>query len=304
MIHSTTHHLRLPIYGQANQPQVAPQQGCPYCSDPVLEARKGRLYLLATPDTERDLLKRFALRYYGHPSYDIMPTLHEAMAFAHSDHGLQGAIHVAVIVHDLSVYAVATDEGDVHQVRSGAVSRPLDEHSFTTRLPVDRPCEPDEEEATVTVRSIKARLTMGDSLVLALRQMPPAIGKAIPKVLRQAQDPTAVAGRLSRLALRKTKAEAPFAVIMMPGLSPFSGIGLTASRPEAPQPAIPQPAAAPRERGERSPIWVALAFATVAIAFSVWMTKPTIDTDAISEMFTQMLTAVPTETVTPEPEGE
>ena len=109
MIHSTTHHLRLPIYGQANQPQVAPQQGCPYCSDPVLEARKGRLYLLATPDTERDLLKRFALRYYGHPSYDIMPTLHEAMAFAHSDHGLQGAIHVAVIVHDLSVYAVATD---------------------------------------------------------------------------------------------------------------------------------------------------------------------------------------------------
>lgn len=301
MIHSTTHHLRLPIYGQANQPQVAAQQGCPYCSDPVLETRKGRLYLLATPDTERDLLKRVALHYYGHPSYDIIPTLHEAMAFAHSDHGLRGTIHVAVIVHDLSMYAVATDEGELHQVRSGALSRPLDEHSFRTLLPVNRPRLPDEEEPTVAVRSIKTRLTMGDSLVLGLRHLPTAVHKAIPKVLRQAQDPNAVAGRLSRLARRKAKAEAPFAVIMMPGLSPFSGVGLTATRPVAPQPAIAKPAAAPRERGERSPIWLALAFATLAVAFSLWMTKPKIDPDAISEMFVQMLTVVPTETVTPEP---
>ena len=295
MINSTTHNLRLPLYGQANQPQVATQPGCPFCHDPVTEGRKGRLYLLATPNTDRDLLKRFALHYYGQLSYDIIPTLHSAMAFAHSDHGLTGHIHVAVIVHDLSLYVVATDEGDVYQYRSGAVSRPLDAHAFRTELPVPAPHPNQAPAGILPVRSVKTRLTMGDSVVLGLRRVPAAIDKAIPRILRQAEDPTAVAARLSRMARGKVKRDVPFAVIMMPGLSPISGVGLAGSRPRTPPRAQARPAPASRSRGERSPIWIALLIAGMAVAFSLWVTKPKISRDDISDMFMQMLTPVATE---------
>lgn len=297
MINSTTHNLRLPIYGQANQPQVATQQGGPFCQDPVMEGRKGRLYLLATPDTDRDLLKRFALHYYGNTSYDIIPTLQSAMAFAHSDHGLTGQIHVAVVVHDLSLHVVATDEGDVYQYRSGTVSHPLDEHSFRAELPIPGAHASREPAGALRVRSIKVRLTLGDSVVLGLRRMPSVVGRVLPRILRQSQDPTAVAARLSRVARGKVKEEVPFAVIMMPGLSPISGVGLTGSRRPPTSPSAPgQPLPAARPRGERSPIWIALLVAALAVAFSLWLTKPKIDTDALAEMFMQMLTPVASET--------
>ncbi len=297
MINSTTHNLRLPIYGQANQPPVAAQAGSPFCPDPVLEGRKGRLYLLATPDTDRDLLRRFALHYYNDTSFDIIPTLHAAMSFAHSDLGLEGKIHVAVIVHDLSLYVVATDEGEVYQVRAGAVTHPLDEHSFRAALPIPGAHPKQEPAGVLPVRSIKVRLMMGDSVVLGLRWMPAVIGRAIPRILRQSPDPTTVAGRLSRVARRKARAEAPFAVIMMPGLSPTSGAGLVTNRPQAAGRAPAQLAPVARPREGRSPIWIALIIAALAVAFSLWVTKPTIDPEEISNMFLQMLTPEASQTV-------
>jgi len=296
MIDSTARNLRLPIYGQANLPPVSAQAGSPFCPDPVLEARKGRLYLLATPDADRDLLRRFALHYYHDPSFDIIPTLQKAMAFAHSDLGLEGTVHVAVVVHDLSMYIVATDEGDVYQVRAGTVSHPLDEHSFRTELAIPAPHGRQEPEGRLPVRSIKARLTMGDAVVLGLRLIPAVIGKAVPHILRQAQDPMVVAARLSRVARSKARIEAPYAVIMMPGLSSTSAAGLLNSRPPT---ALPEAApsrlpALPRER--HSAVRIAFAFAVLAVAFSLWVTKPRLDRDAISNMFLEMLTPVATET--------
>jgi hypothetical protein len=88
-----------------------------------------RLYLLSSRETDRNLLLAFARRYYGNASYDVVPTLCAAMGWAHGgEHGLEGRVLLAAVIHDLSLYLVSTVEGEAYVLRSDVVSVPLSQH--------------------------------------------------------------------------------------------------------------------------------------------------------------------------------
>jgi hypothetical protein len=286
---------RLPAYGQANQAQVTAQkQSCPFCADPVTAARKGRLYLLATPDAPRELLALFADRYYADLSFDFVPSLRAALAHAYvADHGYQGRILAALIVHELSMYAVATDEGEAYLMRADQIIRPLSEHAMTCEVCVPVDDDP-QEQVPMCLRSVKCRLLWGDTIVLGPSRWDQLITRGLQQSSRHSGDPQTLASRLASKLRGRVKARHPFVVVAMPRLSPVARVGPIArpqrlNLPDPPPPVVP----AMPSRRERSPIWLALAFAAVALAFSVWMRQPQISAGYLGEIVMTMLTPTP-----------
>jgi len=338
MVYSTNN-LRFPAYGRANQPQVAAGRPGQLWADGVEEIRKGRLYLLAGPDAEPDLLAGLGQRYYSSPRYDTIPALESAMVWSHQEHhGLRGEVLLAAVVYDLSLYVVSTPRADAYLYRSGQVTPLLATHSFRTvyRLtrgvavhesgsdglagPADTGAGPQPDgggterygperlEDALVLHNTVNRLSFGDWVVFApkcdLRVMEAAVRSGV----RQG-DLERAAGRVAAVLKKRAHVVAPVGVMAMRGLSPVPGEGLT-PRPQPPLQQPIKPLAMPPPREGPSPIWIALIIATVAVAIAIWASRPQINVDDLTDLFTGMLTPSPTATLTtdadttPPPVGE
>lgn len=301
----STNNLRFPAYAQANQPRVSAERSCPFDVDPVLEARKGRLYLLSAPDAQPELLRGAAEHYYGRPSYDIVPGLEAALVWCHRrEHGLQGEVLLAAVVHDLSLYVVGTDGAEAYLCRSGGVTPLLAFHSFRSEHALGGRPEPDGEGAEgaglLVLRNTKSRLCFGDWAVLAPRVDTGTMHGILRGALRTG-DPERAAQRVAAALRKRARVEGIAGVIAMPGLSAVPGVGFE-PKPQPATPEPPGPPALPAPREGHSPIWIALLIATIAVAVTLWVKKPQINLKDLSGLVTWMLTPSPTLTVEPTPE--
>jgi len=289
---------RFVVYGQANPSLTNLERPFPYSVDSVMKGRKGSLYVLGTPDTQSRAFVLLAEHYYANNDFDILPTLRSALAdtYRHRDE-YEGRILVAVVVHDLNMYVVSTQEGDVYLARSGTVSRPLQEYHVKTVLNIGT--SENDEDTDLPVRSTKARLYHADCLVMGSSRAAVLTKKVLRHAVRHSRDPNDIAGRLAESARRTIKAQLPFAVILLPGLSPISGNAL-APKPQHESDSPMIPAAVPPPREGVSPIWLALMVAIIALGATLWLVKPDISITELRDLVIARLTPTPTSDLEPE----
>ncbi len=281
-----------PVYGQANPPLANREHPFPFDVDPVMEGRKGSLYILGTPDVQSRPFVLLAEHYYANNDFDFLPTLRAAFAhtYRHRDE-YEGRVLLAVVVHELNLYAVSAQDAEVYLARSGTVSRPLQEYEIKTTLNIGT--DESGEPITLQVRSTKARLYNGDCLAMGSNRAAVLTKKVLRQSVRHSQDPNDIAARLAHAAARSIRAQLPFGVILFPGLSPIAASAF-APKPQYESDASAIPAAMPPPREGISPVWLALVVAIVAIGATLWMVKPDISMAELRDRLVSRLTPTPT----------
>lgn len=291
-----TNDLRFPSFASGGRGIPDERQSW---AEPVEELRKGRLYLVSSPEAGSDLLWRFARRYYDAPSYDIIPSLQQALVWAYEE-GTIGSL-LAAVVCDLSLYVVAPEGSEAYLWRWGEVTSLLAEHSFRTEHPLGETSQSDEETAApatggvLILRHTVSRLCLGDWVMLAPALDAQIARQALAQAVRQSSAEQA-ARKATAFLQRKGYANVSLGFLAMPGLLPVSGAALEPA-PKQPTGQSPKPLAMPPPREQPSPIRVALIIAIVAIIFALLVGEPSLSTEYLSEAIKRMLTPRPTLTM-------
>lgn len=235
--------------------------------------------------------------YYSDTRYDVLPALQTALraAYAEFERG-EECIPVALVIEGLEASALATEEGSLWLVRAGTAldllarrrpARALGSpgSGYSGRLSGPELCW------------ARRRLVSGDTLVLTTRQAAHALTS---RALRGALRKTSASGAARHLARSAARTgggqHPPVTVIRLPGFSPVPEFEPSRGRMVARQ---SQARGALRPPRERSPIWVAVLLAVLAVAVSLWLRKPGISRQDLRRLLISRLTPAPSTTALP-----
>ncbi|OGO06715.1 MAG: hypothetical protein A2Y73_02885 [Chloroflexi bacterium RBG_13_56_8] len=299
---SYSHELQCAIVNQTGQePCLSPD----VWADPALFSRKGKLYLLCAQGTEQSVIDRVCQSYYSDSRYDVLPALEATLRSFYAEfEEARNAIPAAVVIVGIKAFVLASQEGSAWLMHSGKVMD-LFAGPGTASLPRSSATNQESESDDLTLYWAQRPLAPGDALAITLRE---ASQSLTPQALQRAlstNSPAKAAQRLARSAAHVREGSAPpVIVIRSPGLLPIPAFepSLKGAQTHTPQ----ERESYPRPRGERSPIWLAVALAIVAIGISLWIIKPEISPQELRELLISRLTPAPTVTVrsaTPNPIG-
>lgn len=281
-------------YAGAAQP-VSAQELYP-ALDPLLVQRKGCLILVATADADRSALAWLCREFYESRSYDPIPTLVRCLAQAYRDHpALAAECPLAVVLRGVELNMVGADQAVVRLMRYGVVRDLFNAQASRTGFRVAMTRQPVSPQIP-PIYSAQWRLVTGDTLLLTVQGAARHIGA---RTLRRSNQVAGSASRAAALLARLPRVpdSAPIIVMQQGQFSPV---------PELPG-AKPPPEAEPesqRQRGGRSPIWVALAFAVLAVVTTVWITGARLQPEDIEEYMLTVFFPAPTPTPEPTPTME
>jgi hypothetical protein len=275
---------------QINQPV---QDAASYAewSDPTLLSRKGRLFLICLPQIDGTFCAEVYRRYYTDTCFDVLPSLRTALrvAFASFPQARTGLL-VALVVQDLDMLAVGTPAGAVWLVRSGQARELLTHRNEAATLEPDPSREAAEGEPRLC--RVQQRLYVGDTVIVTVRQ---AVAPTNPREIQHAAhspNPAAIAHAVAHMSpQRRDKQGPPVTVLHIPGFSPVPEMG------PAKQWNVPLSALAKvRPAHEHSPVWAALAIATVIVGLSLWVSKPKLSRESLAGLLAWILTPTPAAT--------
>lgn len=256
-------------------------------TDPFLEARKGRLYVLAGRGVDEAMWEEVYRRYYSDPCFDVLPSLQAALVAAYaSSPGALEALPVAVVIQGLDMYGVGTSEGAVWLVRSGEVRELLGSptEAWVTAAQVGG--------RKVTLRNVRRRLNVGDSLILTTQEASARLSPArFRQVVLAKGSPRVAAQTIARFATRGKAEPVPVIVIHIPGFAPAPELGPAKTK------ALAEPRTEVRTAPQASPIWPALVLAVLAIGVSLWLRRSALSRENLSVLVNWFLTPAPTRTM-------
>lgn len=296
-------HVRGPVCGRANQPNEEIACPLPEHMDPTLLERKGRLYLLCRPEIDAAIPAEVFRRYYTDTSFDTLPSLRSVLSAAYADcPEARDHLPLAMVIQEREMSALGTKEAVIWGVRFDQIRELLAPYRQEQPWPMRSTQESAQSEATLY--SVQWRLVTGDSLVLSTRRAAQRLSAdKLRRILRAKATAAAAARALARLATGRQRARRiPVTVLHLPGFSPVPELG-PAKKVAAPQPM----SAKMRPREGRSPIWLALFMAIVAVGLSLWIKRPNLSRSSVSDFLVWMLTPEPAATVaisSPEPPPE
>ncbi|MFP3896167.1 MAG: hypothetical protein ACLFV5_04925 [Anaerolineales bacterium] len=258
--------------------------------DPILRARKGALHLLCDAGITEAIAATVYDAYYSDPCFDTLPSLHSALSKTCLEHeNVQGTLLGAVIIRDMSVFALVPEDLSLWLTRFGEV-REL--HKGPKRFPLTTAHEETTDYRTV-LRAIRYPLGTGDRLLFTTEK---AVEKLGPRKLRRLLRNSGSAQTLVRAMGRHGR---PAAVIHVPGFSAVPAIeSMSANTSPEPERTLTTPRA--RKRGI-SPIWPALLIAILSVVLAFWLKKPTISRQELSDIFSWALTPAANIVVSPTP---
>jgi hypothetical protein len=277
---NTDHSTREPSVGRAHQPTLPPDALAAW-TDPLLLARKGRLYLLCRSGLDSQTCFDLYRRYYTDTCFDVLPSLQAALAGVFAEYpGSRPQFLLVVVLLGLDVLALGTAEAALFLVRDEETRVLLGAHP---EMPHARPVI----GPAGTLYAVQRRLGIDDSLVLTTYQ---AAGRLHPPFLRRAlasRNPTDHAAALIARAAGKAGSSnhEPVTVIRIPGFSPVPEFAGSLPPVEPPPPKL-------RHRGSArfSPVLIALLIAVVAVAATFAIERPTISVRTWEDLALQMLT--------------
>ena len=255
--------------------------------DPILLGRKGRLLPLSSADIDRSLLETLYRRYYADSSFDIVPSLREALTALHAqDEALRASIPLVLVLQDWEVLAVGTDEAAIWALHLDETSEVLAPRPRTPAQSLVPSFQQPQRDAP-SLRATQRRLATGDVLVATTRPSERLKTGSLKRVVKGNRTAADAARAISRAARGRGEAPRPAIVLSVAGLSPVPEF-VSASRP-------PVAERRPRESSlERSPIWTAVVVCILAVALALWITKPKVSNEDLDTVLAWLLTPVPT----------
>ena len=272
-------------WGTANGPKALATLG--ETDDASLLARRGQLLLLSTADVDEHLLRQVHDAYYGHTSFDVLPSLWRAFQHA-TDTPAQGMLSLALVIEGLRVFAIGTGQTHLWLVRETGTRELLAREGRSVHE-VSPDCAGECPEDYVCGLW---HLSYGDTLVAAPRTIARLGANKIARIARAGSRADAQARSLARAV--GGASPAPVLVAHMPGFTPVPDLGPIRGWP-APRPER----AAARPSHAASPIRVALIVAAVAVGVSLWVAKPDLSADNLTRLLTWMLSQTPTAAAEP-----
>ncbi|MGI5917540.1 MAG: hypothetical protein ACOX9A_13945 [Anaerolineae bacterium] len=247
--------------------------------DPVLLARKGVLYFLSDPEVSPAILESICTSYYGDRCFDPIPCLKAALAAAYAEHPeLCGQLPVAVVAQGLEISLVGTQEAAAWLIYHSGVRELLMPWKMAERYPCS--------DEPVPLYSTQWRLSTGDTVVISTQRAAHRLTDAtMTRALRKGSFDSA-AEALSRAVNRGHKEfHVPLSMIHVPGFRPMPSF-TTPMQEAAMATQIPATTPAPRKppRQGVSPIILALAVSLIAVATTLWIKRPAINLDNLSDM--------------------
>ena len=248
--------------------------------DPLLLARKGMLYLPCPQDTSPDILRSVVDSYYGDSSYDVAPSLAQALTMAYQQHPeLAQRLPLAVVVQGSELYGVGTEHAAlwlVHRDQARSLLSPWrDAQGNAWQLG-------------------RWRLMVNDTIILGHQSLPQHISaKRLHRLATQRRSADDLAIKLARATQPSRDAEYAVMVLRVPGFRPTDALGHQA---EAPPSNANQPL---HDSSRRSPIWTALLIAMVFVGAALAISRPALTKENALGMVAWMLTPMPTETLAP-----
>ncbi|MHB1294616.1 MAG: hypothetical protein ACYC4R_06430 [Anaerolineae bacterium] len=266
------HTQRVPVSAEANQ----------VCCDVLLResanlehtmfARKGRLYLLCDPALGEDAAQRMHAAYYAARSYDTIPSLCAAIHAVVGESRNPVPAVAAVVIRELEMHAVCTEEAVLTLYRAGRARSLI---PSAGQAHVEPPAAEGEAPAEdgLRLRAIQRRLYPGDMLIGAPQSAQQRLQRGVLRRLAGTggAQPSATRALQDVIAPRRGVAASPALAIWLAGYAPMPALE-PSERWKPPR----QEQAQMRSERERSPIWLALAFAFLAFAITFWVIRPTI----------------------------
>ncbi len=276
---NTGQSAREPSVGRAYQPTL-PSDALTAWTDPLLLARKGRLYLLCDGALDGQARAELYRRYYADPCFDILPSLQAALAAVYAEYPeVRQQLLLVVVLQGLDVLALGTAGAALLLVRDEETRVLIGEHP---EMPHARPVV----GSAVPLSCVQRRLGIDDSLVLTTRRAAKRLpSRALRRALASYNPTDRAAALISHAAGKSASAFDPVTVIRIPGFSPvpeFAGF----------TPVVPPPPAKLHRQGSSrlSPIWTASLFALVAVAAVFAIERPTISLRSWENLALQALT--------------
>jgi len=252
--------------------------------------RRGALVLLLREGAPPHLAASVEEAYYGDTSFDLIPSLCSAIreALAATDAAPE-VLPLAMVLLDSQVHAVGIEEARLVGLRNDDARLLLAPGAEGLSWPRGHRCGTVGDSAlygatwrllrddvlVLTVSAILDRLNPRELLSIAGGRAPDAAARAIARRGRGA----------------RTRGE-PVTVIHYGALRPVPELGPI--RRSAFEPAPPQAPRPPREG--RSPVWVAGAFALLAVALALWMEQPSWSRADAEALLTWIMTPQPANT--------
>jgi hypothetical protein len=274
-------------YGHHTLPMTA-EDLCPDL-DPALLARKGRLFLLATPEVNQQALVWICRDYYSSRSFDAVPTLVHSMTQGFRDHGdLEGSLFLLAVQRGLDMYLVGTVDAIVRLARFNVARDLFDPLAVRAGFRMALT----EHAATVHTPALYStvwRLVRGDVLLMTTR---PAAGSIRSEGLLRVARSGGSMQRAARALSRRGRASAPVIIVRFSQIMPVPDVPVP-PRPDS-EPQLPQ---APRHhRAGTSPVLVAGLIAFLAVALMIWRTGANLQVSDIPAYLQAFFFAEPTPT--------
>jgi hypothetical protein len=249
--------------------------------DPVMLTRKGVLHFLSYAEVSTAILDGVCEQYYTNRCYDPIPCLKAALGAAYQEHPeLRRQLPVVVVAQGLEISIVGTEEAAVW----------LLDHSGTRELFM--PWKTGERYAVsgedTPLYSTQWRLTTADAVIISTASAARRLdARALARALRKGSAESAVEA-LSRGVnqRRKRQSAIPIGLIHVPGFKPtpsFTTPMQDAAMATA-MPTLPRPRSRPVRR-QTSPILIALLVSALALTATIWIKRPAITVDELSDMF-------------------
>ncbi|MCD6519475.1 MAG: hypothetical protein J7M05_06105 [Anaerolineae bacterium] len=275
--------------GFANQPaQEALLSSLSEELDSTLFERKGRLYLLTHWEVEESTIREIYQRYYKDSRFDVAPSLGCALGEVYATYPrAREAIPLAAVVQGVEVYLVGTEEAEAWLIREGQALEIFAPLKKSIGLGILR-CQ-----EGLPLYTLRWRLVTGDVLVLGPRVGEEVLSrKQIQRVVRRGGTPKRVAQALARVLRRRLPQHPmiPLTVIQVGGFRPVPGFGLALEGARSADLEV-EPS-----RG-RSPVWVALFVALLAVGLSLWVRRPSLSREKVEGYLLWLLTPRPTKGV-------
>ena len=273
--------------GCANQSTEAAIPRIPESIDAALVMRKGRLYLLCAQEVQPTALAELCQSYYGNPSYDIIPTLRQALRSVHAHHAeLRQGLPVALVIQGMELFVVATEQGVIwlrHLDEIREVFCPMKgrkKYQSWTLNDGDGP----------PFYGGRWRLSAGDTVIITTQEANQKLGaQQLGRILRTRSAAQAAAHAIARAARKSRRHSVPVSVISVAGFAPVPEPGAASVPTIAP----PRPQKE-RSAGRRSPIWVALLIGMLAVALALWLKKPVQSSQNLYDLLKSALLPTPT----------
>jgi len=261
-----------------------------------LVLRKGLIWFITDPMIDPALLEHLRIRFYRHASFDVVPCLVDILASEfRQDPSLAEQIHGVLVLNEMELDIVGTDELFVQQVRFSGV-RTLFGASVSRLQRRQRGGSPDGAQSW-SLYSSHWVLMAGDVVIASTRMLAQRIKPhTLSQVVSKGRSLASIAQHLARRSRATRQMRVPVLALRIGGFAPVPEIG-AAGKPLV-DPSTSSPSR--RDRGV-SPIVPATVIALIVLVLAIVLRSPQVSRGELRELLWLLLIPpiTPTATRTP-----